>query len=378
HQNQLRGPHRRRKDDRPTGWARVNTTSHRTFGHWLRVYCVAAATLLAAPVAGAQQGDELSQAESAFRDIDFERCAAAAARALESGGRGLHETARLYSLLGISLAALGQHDEAMRAFVKMLAIEPEQRVESSLSPKLRAPYLDAKGFWGTTSERLRARVEFGPHGVTVRITDPVGMASKLRIATRGSAESTWQTTNHAAAPVVELAHRAGDELEFTLSLLDEHGNTIHELGSQGAPEHLRRPRSIARLAPSSALDRAGEEVRPSRAHPLPWVTAGLAVLGAGATATGVYFHVQREARASEWNGPDCERPGLTRGAQCASIDEARRRDQTLAIGLYTAGGTLLTGALVTYLLWPGSARTEAAFACSPSAAFLGCSYQRRF
>ncbi|HWZ91513.1 MAG TPA: hypothetical protein VNW92_21775, partial [Polyangiaceae bacterium] len=65
---------------------------------------------------------------------------------------------------------------------------------------------------------------------------------------------------------------------------------------------------------------------------------------------GIVFNVKREQAAHEWNGPNCENPGLTRQQQCQSVDSRIQSDERLAIGFYAGGGALLAGSVISLLV----------------------------
>jgi hypothetical protein len=101
----------------------------------------------------------------------------------------------------------------------------------------------------------------------------------------------------------------------------------------------------------------------------------LAVTGLGALATGVVFHVQREQAAHDWNGPQCEHPGLTRQEQCESVDSRVHSNERLAIGFYAGGGALLAGSLISVLAGrPPASPTQhgSSLGCSVAGAGISC------
>ena len=110
------------------------------------------AALVNSPAFAQSQG--LSEAERAYQAVDFPATHAAAKKALEEGGADREQTARLYVLLGISAAALGDTEEAKTHFVVALAVKPSLKLEKGLSPKVRDPYLEAQGYWAASSDRL--------------------------------------------------------------------------------------------------------------------------------------------------------------------------------------------------------------------------------
>lgn len=301
----------------------------------------------------------LAAAERAYQDVDFPTTREQAERALEAGGGSPEETARLHVLLGISAAALGDAQAAKPHFIAALAIDPTLRLDKNLSPKIRDPYLEAQGFWSAASERLALRAVPSADGaqIVVRLQDPTSLVSKLelRVAAAGARERSQFLRDPAPEtrfPVPSaLAER---DYEYVLRALDRFGNVLGERGSDADPLLVRR----------RAHDTPSARAPQGRSYVLP---VALAAAGLGATAVGVLFHVKREQAAHEWNGPECENPGATRGGQCQSVNSRIQSDERFAIGFYAGGGALLAGSLISLLVVrPSGAASERASA-------LGCS-----
>lgn len=301
----------------------------------------------------------LAAAERAYQDVDFPSTREQAERALEAGGGTPEETARLHVLLGISAAALGDAETAKPHFVAALALDPTLRLDKNLSPKIRDPYLEAQGFWSTASERLGLRATPSGDGthLVVRLQDPASLVSKLelRVGPVGAREHTQLLRDPAPETRFSVPPRLAErDYEYELRALDRFGNVLSERGSDADPELVQR----------SAHDTRATRVAPGRSYLLP---VALGVAGLGASAVGVVFHVEREQAAHEWNGPECEKPGATRGAQCQSVNSRIQRDERFAIGFYAGGGALLAGSLISLLVvHPSAAPSERASA-------LGCS-----
>jgi hypothetical protein len=304
-----------------------------------------ATVALVASTASATPGDPVAAAERAYEDVDFETQLAQATRALEQGHHDPAALANIYRLLGIAHAALGSRDAAKQAFMKLLAIDREVALEQVLSPRLRTPYMEARGFWDVSRTRLELVIAVDPAsgGLDITLSDPLRMGSRVRVM--AGADAPQAIAERAAAPRVAiepaaLAPHAGQPLR--VELLDPHANVI-----------------LARvLAPprSPALERAASP--PPLRLPSPRAEAAPAtlslVLGGGALLAlgiGVTAHVVRENKAGEWNGAACEQVGLgSRADQCASVDDQRRAAQSVAFVGYAAGGALLAASVVSYLL----------------------------
>jgi hypothetical protein len=309
---------------------------------------MACLSVLCAAPAFAEDGAH-EAAERAYQDVDFPSTHQLAEHALESGAATRSETARLYVLLGISAAALGDAAEAKQDFVAALAIEPTLKLEKSLSPKIREPYLEAQGYWSAASERLALSAKPAGDGshLVVRLSDPEALVNKveLRIGPLGDLPRSALSLEPSPATRFPLPASLSDrDYQYALRALDRYGNVLAEYGVESDPIVARRASS----------NRPGQPIsEPARGRSYFWPVA-LGVVGLGAAGAGAVFHVQREQAAQEWNGPRCEAPGQTRLGQCANIDTRIRNDERLAIGLYAAGGALLTGSLIALLAGHGA------------------------
>jgi hypothetical protein len=317
------------------------------------------------------QSTTLASVERAYQNVDFPTTHDLAQRALQAGGATREETTRLYVLLGISSATLGDPVEAKQDFVAALAIDPTLKLEKSLSPKIRDPYLEAQGYWSASSQRLSLNAKPGSDSehLVVRVSDPASLVAKveLHLGNVGAAEKT--TFVLASAPITRFSlpgRLAYHEYEFALRALDRYGNVLSEYGADADPIVIRRPAPVSATPPGLAAASHG------RSYFLP---AALGVASLGAAATGVVFNLEREQAAREWNGPSCEHPGQTRLAQCQSVSSRIHRDEALAFGFYAGAGALLVGSL--FALAAGSpSRSEhsaaSAFGCTVSGPSVSC------
>jgi hypothetical protein len=324
---------------------------------------------LAAPALAQSQSS--SEAERAYQGVDFPATHALAEQALESGGEPRQQTARLYVLLGISAAALGNGDEAKQDFVIALAIDPSLKLDKNLSPKLRAPYLEARGYWAAAAAPLSilAKPSADTTRLIVRLVDPASLVAKVELALAPKGVLPRRTFQLEAAKVTQflvpngLAERG---YEFTVRALDRHDNVLAEQGSDADPELVSAPSA----APSAASN--ARNAPRDRSYFLP---AALGLAGLGTATAGVIFHVKREQAAREWNGPNCENPGQTRIGQCQTVDARRQTNERLAIGFYAASAALLTGGIVALVAGrPLEApRKRGAFlGCAPDGAGVSC------
>jgi hypothetical protein len=314
---------------------------------------------LAAP-ALAEEGATLAATEEAYRQVDFEKTRELARAALRRGGHGPGDTKRLYALAGIAAAALESDADARAAFRRVLAIDPATRLEQNLSPKLRAPYLEARGALAVAGDggALEASLERKDAGFVIELRDANGIAHEVALVVTTGGHDGTRTLRFEPRPrtIVGPEARLPKRFGYVLSARDEHDNRLFEVRGQVAPP---APPPAARDVLAGASAPSGATAEPDRTP--YFVTAGvLAGLGVGALAGGVVAQLRREDAAEEWNGTSCEAPGQTRGEQCSGVDAERQKAETWAIGLYATGGALLTGSVVTLLLAPGSPRRERA------------------
>jgi len=253
------------------------------------------ATLLSASAAAAQQPANgralLQQAEEAYLQVDIEATEQLAQRAIEVGHNTVEDTARIYALLGWA-AALQQHDDAARdAFVKMLAIKPDSRMDSSLGPRLQSPFLEARGFWAAQAQRLGAEVSLSEDSddelaVSAAISDPLGMAGSVVVRTRPAGQRDFRETRHPASRRVRVPVAGGSELRYVdavVVVLDERGNEIIRVGTDVAPQRLRGPG--ATTGPTGPTD-SGPSIFSS---PWFWVISGAVLVGAAVTIYALFL-----------------------------------------------------------------------------------------
>ena len=314
----------------------------------------------------------LAEAEQAYQSVDFPATQTLARRALEAGGNDREQTARLYVLLGISAAAQGDAEGAKESFVIALAVKHALKLDKGLSPKVRDPYLEARGYWAATSDRLAvtATPSRDAQHLVIELSDPASLVSKLELHLAERGVSARPAFSLAAAPNTRFPlPRAvqGRSYEYTLRALDRFGNVLNERGSDTDPVLVPAP--VAHVSDRSNAETSAQH---GRSYLLP---ATLGVAGLGAVAAGFVFHIKRENAAHDWNSPSCEHAGQTRGQQCHEVDERRSSNERLAIGFYAAGGALLTGSLIALLTGrPATTPTLRAGlrGCSVAGAGLSC------
>jgi hypothetical protein len=332
--------------------------------------CGAFTTFLAcashSPLAVAQAVSGLGEVERAYADVDYEKTRTLAMDAIERGGNDRASTSQLYLLWATAAAALDRADEARTAFSYALAANPELKLDRNLSPKIRGPYLEARGALAgadgrppleVTLRRRRAELELG-------LRDSLKVAASLVLSTRVGENGDFVRRRFDASPVRRVPVPADAELHLAVRVVDRHDNALFELGTEEDPERLVQVVSSRAEPPAAARDHDRS--------PLPYyITSGaLAALGLAAGGAATAMYLRREDAAREWNGSGCEQPGLTRVQQCGAVDRRRQNAERFSIGFAAAGGALLVGSVVSLVLAPASRRTDVALDAGPESLML--------
>ncbi len=233
----------------------------------------------------------LDRAENAYSEIDFPRVIELANQALEEGGHSPAEVARIYELIGLANAAERQEDPAREAYVKMLALRPDAEVDTNLAPRLRGPFLEARGFWASRASafEVEARVVRARGAIRVELSDPLGMASEIRVLSRDhAAMGPMEETRVPAEPdaLVDVPTLPdAPQIDYAVQVLDEHGNRLAEIGTEDEP-HIFGEAPVV-VPPSGGDDGASEGI------PMwVWIVGGVVV--AGAVAIGLGFGLREK------------------------------------------------------------------------------------
>jgi hypothetical protein len=256
----------------------------------MRAVASAVALSLAAVFFGAEasaQQPALARAEDAYQNVDFEGTGAYAMIALREGGHSRPELVRIYTLLGIAAAALGREDEAREYFVRMLGLDIDAQLDDSVPPRLRDPYLEARGIWAARQGRLGANVAFdrAQSSLRIELTDPAQMSRRIRVHSRfeGQAQYAMQeieSRTSVAAPIAGASEV--ERVEYYVEILDEHRNVMLSEGT------AFEPRVAGRM---NAGGGGGGEITIFE-EPLFWIIAGVVIAGAAA-ATAIVLVDQR-------------------------------------------------------------------------------------
>jgi hypothetical protein len=215
--------------------------------------------LTLAPCAFAQPPGRLAEVEQAYADVDYERTLTLAGAALRSGGNDRATTAQLYVLLATSAAALDQNEDARAAFARALAANPELKLERSLSPKIRGPYLEARGAMAGNGDKLplELTLRHRKRALELILRDTLHVAGSISLATRVGEQGPFARQKLVATPVQRIAVGSATVLQYFVQVLDEHRNVLFELGSEDDPATaVAGEHGAAERAPAFARDRS--------------------------------------------------------------------------------------------------------------------------
>lgn len=234
----------------------------------------------------ARAQSHLREAEAAYGEIDFERALEEATAALEEGGYSPQDLARIYELIGMAAAASDDEERSRDAYIRLLALTPDAEVDTNLAPRLRSPFMEAKGYWASRTDVLAVEARFVEARQLLRIelVDPLNMATDIIVRSRVAGTAEYEEHNKVAAASVTINLPDVAQVEYVVEVLDENGNLIAVLGNDDEPR-------IAGEAPI-VVQGPGEGDVESGGVPV-WLWVGLGVVVAGAAATGLYFGLRQ-------------------------------------------------------------------------------------
>ena len=249
----------------------------------LATILLVAACALAPPAAA--QGP-LADAEEAYLEVDFDRTLAEAQRAINSGELSPTELARGYELLGVSASALGDAETARDCFLRMLSIDEERELDDTVPPRLRAPFMEARGALTARPDRLHVEVVLARaySALRVMLTDPFEMIQSVRVHVRVEGDTEWATLEEDYEPEIMASFAraaSADRLEYWVEVLDPPGNRIAVLGSEYEPLVVGRPAPTPAVGEGGGGGGGGGGTNIAE-EPAFWIVLGAVVLvGAG-------------------------------------------------------------------------------------------------
>lgn len=269
---------------------------------------------MAAPSSAAAQPDptaDVTRAQRAMAQLDFERAIQHLERAEATGRNGREQLLVIYRSLGESRAALGRAGEAETDFRRLLALDPDAELPPGSSPKLTAPF-------GAARESMRGRQPLaarcerrGQDGAVLSVlSDPVDLVRGARPVRADGGDLPGAATR-AGRSRIALAIPPGAPTPLACAVLDRHDNELLRAPLTSPGEDAEGPRDPSGILPPGE---AGDRRRPASAEPPPpvddtgtapatplyarwWPWGTAAALAAGA---GAYFAVAFQADEADW------------------------------------------------------------------------------
>jgi hypothetical protein len=251
--------------------------------------------LVASLLAGTPQSCRAAYEAVRYRDAIAECSAALPAATRE-------QLPELYRFLALALSSQGDHDQAQRAFVSLLALDPAARLAESYSPRLRADFEAARASGAGAPIRLGAQAAVPPQvGVPLEVTVTVDDGPAKPITDIG-------VTPDGAT---QRLHREG-ELKVTLETPTEAGQREVKLSGYDALGGLL-------VEQRTMLDIAAA---PSRSAALSWKVWGIVALvsGVAGVALGAVAKAEQGQVASAHFGSDGQSLQSTGNALALSAD----------------------------------------------------------
>jgi hypothetical protein len=254
----------------------------------------------------------------------------------------------LYELAAISWANLDKPAKAREAFQILLSLKPEYELSKDLPPRTRTPFFEAKTWLAGTapvSVDVQSIVEGGKlTGLSIVVTDNALVKVKgLRVTL---------TPADGPAQVLTPALQGGR----ATAPLDEAGAAwrVEALGDRGAL--VVTSGEAKRYVPPVVAPPPVEVVKAPEPAPVRWQQTAAFVVGAvglvgtiGGVAAGL---VSSQARARIANA-DRNSMGVVTGLtqrEAAQLDATARTSGLVANVLMIAGGALLAGGVVLFIL----------------------------
>jgi hypothetical protein len=216
---------------------------------------IALASVVACFAHAQQPQGPLQRAEAAYLEVDFDGTRNFALQALRAGGHSPQQLVRIYQLLGISSAATNHNDEARDYFVRMLGLDANAQLDSSVPPRLRDGYLEARGIVAARSGQLgvQANLDRAASALRIQLTDTTDMARRVRVHARIEGVAAYGTTDAVARATTIDAFVPGantaDRIEYWIEVLDQFGNQLVLEGNQIEPRVVGRTEIATPVAP---------------------------------------------------------------------------------------------------------------------------------
>lgn len=253
----------------------------------------ALAVASAAPVAvAADVESEISSAESAFAQVNYDDAIKRAEAAIKTGGLTHDQLRRAYKVVALARAGSDQSDKAREAFIQLLTVDPDFSLDSGFGPKIQQPFLEARGFWRGQSSRpgidlAPALRETGSGRMRVTLHDPTHVVAKAIVAFRWGTASPFRRVDVTVGDhllTIPEAPSGVTRFDYYAQAFDEKNDVVFETGNEAVPKTAIV--EVASRGPvSGGAPPKKEEGGTIFSSPVFWIVAGVVV--AGGVTTGV-------------------------------------------------------------------------------------------
>lgn len=254
---------------------------------------------------GVARADALDEAQSRFKELEYEAALKAARVAAGEKGATHEQQVKAHALAGEALAVLDRKDEAVAEFEAVFALAPDFELPAETSPRILLVFRPARARWQVEQEQklamtlgagfasLKVDLRLPTQGkggsalpVGVELRDPEGLVDAIVLSYRREGQHAYSTLT--AAVRGASAQRREVELEIpgavTASredyLMELHVDVRHRSGVSlrrfGDAEH-----------PLSVRVRGGQPWTPKRVVAQWWLWTGIAAVAAVAIAVPI-------------------------------------------------------------------------------------------
>ena len=274
----------------------MHTPFARIRGYFRGALFVTSLAALSASGATAHAADPrpiIESAESLYAELSYAEANKVVERLTREQGLSHDILVRTYRMLAITHAILDHPDSARSAFRALLTYEPAFP-DPKLSPRIQAPYMEARGF--VLSQSKKPGLDIVAHArardtTTLRVTtrDPTRIVSRVSIGYRWGASQSYTMTYAAIGDSVLVEVPAPPpgqgRLDYYAQALDLRSDVVFESGNPPSPRSAVVEIGETRTSPAAPP----ESDRTSRSvveNPAFWAVTAIFLAG-GAAAT--YF-----------------------------------------------------------------------------------------
>jgi hypothetical protein len=301
-------------------------------------------------VVGVENRD-LARGEELFNQYKWADARAALTKARTAKGLTREQLLRILELIGVAAAQQRQAETAQNAFIELLTLDPDHKLQADYAPRVMTPFLESRRLVderGALSAAADAHIANGQvETVTVKLSkDALKLARSVRFNVGGK-EKIVALTQGAASLAV-----SGAEVRWSADVLGENETQLLVIAPRVEravqPEPEAPPPALQPKEVPVVVDEPAPTVKHSSAvRNASYAVLGIALVAAGA---GAYFGVQSSSDYNQINN------AMRSGMVITSITEhdaypvvaQGKQYAAIADALFIGAGV---AALVAVLMW---------------------------